>query len=82
MMFEFYKVEEADLIKAVKVTYTYQLEGTSTTIVKEVAQAVGSNYNAPVLDFITFTQPVGTVTGGENVRLIVPKTCLLKKLQT
>lgn len=67
MMFEFYKVEEADLIKAVKVTYTYQLEGTSTTIVKEVAQAVGSNYNAPVLDFITFTQPVGTVTGGENV---------------
>lgn len=67
MMFEFYKVEETDLIKAVKVTYTYQLEGTSTTIVKEVAQAVGSNYNAPVLDFITFTQPVGTVTGGENV---------------
>lgn len=67
MMFEFYKVEEADLIKAVKVTYTYQLEGTSTTIVKEVAQAVGSNYNALVLDFITFTQPVGTVTGGENV---------------
>lgn len=67
MMFEFYKVEEADLIKAVKVTYTYQLEGTSTTIVKEVAQAVGSNYNAPVLDFITFTQPVGIVTGGENV---------------
>lgn len=79
MMFEFYKVEEADLIKAVKVTYTYQLEGTSTTIVKEVAQAVGSNYNAPVLDFITFTQPVGTVTGGENVTVICTENLPFEK---
>lgn len=67
MMFEFYKVEETDLVKGVKVTYTYKLEGTSTTIKKEVVQAVGSNYNAPALDFVTFTQPTGLVTDGDTV---------------
>ena len=66
MMFEFYKVEETDLIKGAKVTYTYQLKETSTTIVKEVVQTIGSNYNAPAIDFVTFTQPTGTVQNGEN----------------
>ena len=68
MMFEFYKVEETDLNKASQatVTYTYHLEGTQTTIVKEVQQVIGRNYNAPALDFVTFTQPEGTVHEGTN----------------
>ena len=79
MMFEFYKVEEADLVKGVKVTYTYKLEGTSTTIKKEVVQAVGSNYNAPALDFVTFTQPTGQVTGSENVTVTCTENLLFGK---
>lgn len=79
MMFEFYKVEEVDLVKGVKVTYTYKLEGTSTTIKKEVVQAVGSNYNAPALDFVTFTQPTGQVTGSENVTVTCTENLLFEK---
>ena len=77
MMFEFYKVEEVDLVKGVKVTYTYKLEGTSTTIKK--VQAVGSNYNAPALDFVTFTQPTGQVTGSENVTVTCTENLLFEK---
>lgn len=47
------------------VTYNYTLNGVvkhSTSVV----QTIGSNYNAPAIDFITFTQPTGTVQVGEN----------------
>lgn len=47
------------------VTYNYTLNGVvkhSTSVV----QTIGSNYNAPAIDFITFTQPTGTVQNGEN----------------
>ena len=47
------------------VTYNYTLDGVikhSTSVV----QTIGSNYNAPAIDFITFTQPTGTVQVGEN----------------
>lgn len=73
MMFEFYEVKEADLTKAstAQVTYTYRLEGATKTYTKTVEQAVGENYAAPALtevNFVTFTQPQGTVQEtGNNV---------------
>lgn len=71
MMFEFYEVKEADLTKAntAQVTYTYRLEGATKTYTKTIEQAVGENYAAPALtevNFVTFTQPQGTVQVGEN----------------
>lgn len=73
MMFEFYEVKEADLTKTstAQVTYTYRLEGATKTYTKTIEQAVGENYEAPAfteVDFVTFTQPQGTVQAtGNNV---------------
>lgn len=52
-----YAVEE---ISAVKVTYNYQLNGV-TKLSKTVDQGVGTAYAAPAIDYVTFTQPEGTV---------------------
>lgn len=64
MMFEFYNVPEANLLASV--TYTYTLDGAKNTKTITVDQTIGSNYNAPAVDFVTFTQPTGTVKAGEN----------------
>lgn len=68
MMFEFYNVPEANLTKVnlASVTYTYTLDGAKNTKTITVDQTIGSNYNAPAVDFVTFTQPTGTVKAGEN----------------
>ena len=68
MMFEFYNVPEANLTKEnlASVTYTYTLDGAKNTKTITVDQTIGSNYNAPAVDFVTFTQPTGTVKAGEN----------------
>ncbi len=52
-----YALEE---INAVKVTYNYQLNGV-TKLSKTVDQGVGTAYAAPAIDYVTFTQPEGTV---------------------
>lgn len=52
-----YALEE---ISAVKVTYNYQLNGV-TKLSKTVDQGVGTAYAAPAIDYVTFTQPEGTV---------------------
>lgn len=73
MMFEFYEVKKEDLTKTstAQVTYTYRLEGATKTYTKTIEQAVGENYEAPAfteVDFVTFTQPQGTVQAtGNNV---------------
>lgn len=68
MMFEFYNVPEANLTKEnlASVTYTYTLDGAKNTKTITVDQTIGSNYNAPAVDFVTFTQPTGTVKEGAN----------------
>lgn len=68
MMFEFYNVPEANLTKVnlASVTYTYTLDGAKNTQTITVDQTIGSNYNAPAVDFVTFTQPTGTVKEGAN----------------
>lgn len=68
MMFEFYNVPEANLTKVnlASVTYTYTLDGAKNTKTITVDQTIGSNYNAPAVDFVTFTQPTGTVKEGAN----------------
>lgn len=57
-----------DASQVVNVTYTYQLSGTQTTKTKTVKQIIGTAYQAPApdVDFVTFTQPQGTVQVGEN----------------
>ena len=57
-----------DASQVVNVTYTYQLSGTQTTKTKTVKQIIGTAYQAPApdVDFVTFTQPTGTVQVGEN----------------
>lgn len=57
-----------DASQVVNVTYTYQLSGTQTTKTKTVKQIIGTTYQAPApdVDFVTFTQPQGTVQVGEN----------------
>lgn len=57
-----------DASQVVNVTYTYQLSGTQTTKTKTVKQIIGTAYQAPApdVDFVTFTQPQGTVRVGEN----------------
>lgn len=68
MMFEFYNVLEANLTKEnlASVTYAYTLDGAKNAKTITVNQTIGSNYNAPAVDFVTFTQPTGTVKAGEN----------------
>ena len=51
-------------IKKANVTYTYKLGDATKT--QTVEQVVGSNYEAPAIDFVTFTQPTGTVKEGAN----------------
>lgn len=57
-----------DASQVVNVTYTYQLSGTQTTKTKTVKQIIGTAYQAPApdVDFVTFTQPQGTVQVDEN----------------
>ena len=57
-----------DASQVVNVTYTYRLSGTQTTKTKTVKQIIGTAYQAPApdVDFVTFTQPQGTVIVGEN----------------
>ena len=50
--------------KKAQVTYTYKLGNATKT--QTVEQIVGTNYAAPAIDFVTFTQPEGTVKAGEN----------------
>lgn len=52
-------------IETTSVTYNYTLDG----VVKHstnIEQTIGSNFNAPAIDFITFAQPEGTVQKGDN----------------
>ncbi len=50
--------------KKAQVTYTYKLGDATKT--QTVEQIVGTNYAAPAIDFVTFTQPEGTVKEGAN----------------
>lgn len=50
--------------KKAQVTYTYKLGNATKT--QTVEQIVGTNYAAPAIDFVTFTQPEGKVKEGAN----------------
>lgn len=52
-----YAVEE---VSAAQVTYNYQLNGVTKKSVT-VEQGIGTAYAAPAIDYVTFTQPTGTV---------------------
>lgn len=61
----FYAVELEDVTE-VNVTYNYQLNGVTKKEVT-IVQNVGDAYAAPVIDYVTFTQPEGVVPAGGAV---------------
>ena len=55
-------------VSAVNVTYQYMLDGEVKKSVT-VEQAVGSAYDAPAIDYVTFENPTGTATADATVQV-------------
>ena len=55
-------------VSAVNVTYQYMLDGKVKKSVT-VEQAVGSAYDAPAIDYVTFENPTGTATADATVEV-------------